>query len=298
MALDESVAPPKATHLTLETVLKPASGWSLQLEGYYKRLLHQLSINYTATSQAETSTSLQDANFSEFIDSGTPLPSQTQSSFLSSGSGYAYGFSFYVDRKRTRLYTKLGYEFSHAARSFGEQFDGRTVVTPWNEPHRLEFSTDIHATDHLVMQARWQSVWGRSWGFWQSYYDFIGAYGRQLLELTETPRTTDDIEGYDLLSVPMVVDHIRAYRLGHPEEHHLPALHQLDLSLAYTHTIRTIHVQARADVVNVMNFSNVADWGLVSDPEEGQTTDGESLLTINERHMLPVTPSLALRLTW
>ena len=297
MALDKTVAPPKAAHVSLEGVVRPSRGWSVHAEAYFKRLMHLLSINYAtpvsssvATEFAENSTDL-----SSFISEGTLLPSQLQSTFLSPGSGHAYGVGVRTEKRLQRLQLKAGYEFSRTARSFGAQFEGRTIAAPWNEPHRLEFEADFFATRNLVSQVRWHSIWGRTWGFRQSYYDFLGAYGQQLLELLETPRVDVSPSGFDLLSVPIVVDHIRAYRLEHPEEHRLPAVHQLDLSIAYTQHLRTTRMQVRADAINILGFNNVADWGLVADPD---APADDALLVISERSTLPITPSLALRLIW
>ena len=93
----------------------------------------------------------------------------------------------------------------------------------------------------------------------------------------------------------MVLEHIDAYRLEHPEEHQLPAVHQVDLSVAYTHTLRSTRVQLRADAINLLGFNNVADWGLVHNADE---TADSGLLVVKERATLPVTPSLAIRLIW
>ena len=298
MALDQSVAPPKAAHISLEAVIRPSHGWSLHTEGYYKRLMHLLSINYVASTSDPGNDQVANDNtdLSAFISEGMPLPSQPQASFLSSGSGYAYGVNIRAGKRISSLQLLAGYEFSHTVRSFGEQFEGRALVAPWNEPHRVELEADLYATRNLVMQARWQSIWGKAWGFRQSYYDFLGAYGKQLLDLLEAPRSDINTTGFDLLSLPVVVEHIRAYRLEHPEEHRLPAVYQLDLSVAYTYTVRTARVQVRADAINVLGFNNVADWGLVSDPDAA--AEDEPLLIIQERSTLPVTPSLALRLIW
>ena len=297
MALDHSVIPPKATHFSLEVVAKPSDTWSVRADGYYKRLMHLLSINYSATASGpdEVLTGDESLDLSSFIHSGSSLPSHPQSSFLSSGSGFAYGISVHAEKRLAPLLLKTGYEFSHTARSFGSQFEGRTVTAPWNEPHRMFLESDLHVTNSLVVRARWQGIWGRTWGFRQSYYDFLGAYGAQLLELLETPRNDIALAGYDLLSVPVVVDHIRAYRLEHPEEHRLPVFHQVDTSVEYTHTLGATSVQVRADVINVLGSNNVADWGLVKDADSDNDDD---LLVVKHRSTLPVTPSLALRFIW
>ncbi len=301
MAPDHSVAPPKAAHLSLEATVAPSDSWTLRAGGYLKQLMHLLSINYVAPAPGSVSTTalLGGQDLSAFLEDGFSLPSQTQSSFLSSGTGYAYGFSLYTSRHLARLRLQAGYEFSHTSRSFGSHFEGRTVVAPWNEPHRLELEADFDAMPNLVLQARWQSIWGRAWGFRQSYYDFLGAYGQRLFELLETPRSDVNDDGYDVLSIPVVVEHIRAYRLEHPEEHRLPALHQLDVSVAYTRNVKAMRVQVRADAINALGTRNVVDWGLVQGEEESEEDRPEGgLLEIQERHMLPVTPSLAFRLIW
>ena len=295
MVIDESVAPPKAAHFSLEVVVQPNESWTLRAEGYGKQLMHLLSINYVAGAPNEDSGPvIGDAtDLSTFITDGTSLPSQQQAGFLSSGSGHAYGLSASASTQVGRVALKSRYEFSRTERSFGAQFDGRTLVAPWNEPHRVELESSVHLTEDLTFQARWQTIWGRAWGFRQSYYDFLGAYGEELFSLVESPRWGFPNTGFDLLSVPLVIDHIEAYRLQHPEEHRMPPLNQLDLALYYNQTIRESRFQVRADVLNVLGSKNVADWGLVS--QEGSD---DALLGIQERTLLPVTPSLALRYLW
>ena len=100
---------------------------------------------------------------------------------------------------------------------------------------------------------------------------------------------------FNLLSIDDIIEHINAYKIHRPEDHLLPAVHQLDLSVAYARRLGATTAQIRLDLLNVLDATNVADWRFAFDPEAYRR---RALLVREERHLLPFTPSLALRLAW
>ena len=301
LGVDDTISPPHTAHLGGEMGFRPATGWTVRLEGYYKQHLHLLAVDYAAPTQQRVipqtggTDAFNDAEASaNFLAGDLPIPSQPQSSFLADGEGYAYGGAALVEKKWHRLRLEARYEYSRSERSFGSFYNGNTITTPWNEPHRIELAFDLAPTDGLTILGRWHSIWGRTWGFRQSYYDFLGAYRERLLAVARSNTTPEETD-FDVLSIHDIINHIVAYQLQHPEDHQLPALHQLDLSLAYTHKLGATTAQIRLDLLNVFDYNNVADWRFAFDPEIYRR---RQLLIREERHLLPFTPSLALRLAW
>ena len=287
LGLDASLAPPTAAHVSGELVLKPKADWTLRWEWYYKRHLHLLSVDYSAST---SDVSFAAHNSEAFLSGALPIPTQWQSSFLAAGDGFAYGLGIHAEKKLSRLRLAASFEYSHTGRSFATLYDGATLTAPWNEPQRLEVSADFHPRDDFAIQARWHSILGRAWGFRQSYYDFLGAYAKQLKALAGDVDQPGDTE-FGVLSIKSIVDHILAYRLEHPGEHRLPGLHQLDVSFAYTRRMGGASAQVRVDLLNALGLRNVADWRLASDPTK-------DLLAVEDRLLLPFTPSVAVRLAW
>jgi hypothetical protein len=185
------------------------------------------------------------------------------SPFLERAQGRAYGAAASAAWRTRRLRTEVSYEYSHATRRSEALFEGRTVPVPWNEPHRLNLAFDWLPTPALTASARWQGVWGRPWGFRRAYYDYLAA----------DPETR--VHG--------------PHDFGHPEDHVLPPLYQLDVSVAYTMPAGPARLQIRADVLNVLDRDNVADWRLVYE-------DG-SLQKV-ARPLYPRMPAVAVRVSW
>jgi len=293
LGLDDSVSPPHAAHVGAEVLLQPAPGWTMHLDGYYKQHMHLLAIDYAARTPSRDDLGL-DPTRGGFSASDLPIPSLSQSTFLADGAGYAYGGTFRIEKKGDRTRVDLRYEYSRSRRSFRPFYEGTTIPPPWDEPHRIELAFDWKPFEGVTLLGRWQSLWGRTWGFRQPYYDFLGAYLERLIAVSradDLPETAD----FAVFSIDDIIEHVRTYALQHPQDHRLPVMHQLDLSIAYAGRIGGTTFQARLDVLNVFDRDNVADWRLVFDPDYYQRT---GLLRKDERHLLPFTPSLALRLAW
>lgn len=285
LAIDSTVSPPHAAHLAAEWLWQPRPGWTFRLEGYYKRHLHLLAVDYAAHPPEIVREGPDDAHTvpgAEFSESDLPLPSSSQDSFLADGSGRAYGATVVIEKRLRGLRLEARYEYSRAQRSFPLFYDGDTVPAPWDEPHRLELAVDWMPFKNMTLLGRWRGIWGRSWGFRQSYYDFLGA-ARSVVHAI--PENIQDI----------MIDQIIAYRLRRPQRHRLPPVYQLDLSAAYTLHLGGLRLQTRLDLLNVLDQSNVADWRFIYDQDFYR---GHRLLKRDDRLLLPFTPSLALRMSW
>ena len=91
------------------------------------------------------------------------------------------------------------------------------------------------------------------------------------------------------------------YDLTHPESHGLPPIHQLDLSVAYSIPFERIALQIRADLINVFDSRNTAEWRFELDEESyfGLDEPGTSgLLNRANRPLLPRVFTLAAKVTW
>ncbi len=267
LATDGSVVPPSATHYAAEILLKPTKSWTLRLEGYFKHQDHILSIDY-ATSAGEDRASME------------------QDEFLVSSYGTVKGGGMQIQRQIGLGRVEARYEFNVAKRTIEGFYDDEPHFAPWNEPHRLELALDLVPLRPVTLLARWRGIWGRTWGFRQGYYDFVGAYDT----------LADDLPS-DL--IPKAPRQIERYRLDEPDVHELPPIYQLDLSAAYTHKLGGSNVQVRADVLNVLNRSNVAEWYLWFDEETYyQSGDDGGFLVKRDRPLLSRLLSVALKWTW
>lgn len=282
--VDSSVSPQKAYHLAGTLEYAPVPSWLFQLNTYYKKQPHILTIDYPNLLQFIT----------EPVQTASPLDQEvvtdtsqtTQSQFLRSGEGFAYGAAVAMEHTTDRLRFLVRYEYNLAKRTrtllpehTPAMDDGFTSPgidsvnsyerVPWNEPHILDLAVDWTPTKNFSTTIRWRGAWQRKWGFRQAYYDYLANYPIPSYNIGET-------------------------NFRQPETHDLGPLYQLDVGLAYTHDLGFAAVQLRADVLNVLNRKNIADWGARQVEDENGTIRIEK----QPRTLLPRMPSLAVRLTW
>jgi hypothetical protein len=118
------------------------------------------------------------------------------------------------------------------------------IPVPWNQPHQLSLTTEIAVTDALRLRLRGEHGWGRSWGFRQIYYDYLGVWP-----------DTDTLLGQSLRD---------------PAAQTLAPHTRVDLGVRYTLQWNGVTVGARVDVMNVLDRRNPFDWG-VRPTDEGLT---------------------------
>ncbi|NNE70007.1 MAG: hypothetical protein HKN29_06545 [Rhodothermales bacterium] len=271
MAVDSTVAPPKSGHLTGELFWRPTARWSLSAEAHYKRHYHILSIDYSAN---------------------TDVPALDQDDFLRSSKGHTYGYAAVLKRSLGLGSADLRYEYTVGRRQIAGLFEGRLLDVPWNEPHRLELSANVMPMNRLVLLGRWRLISGRTWGFRQAYYDFMGAY------LNDIDRVLDSV--IDPGARARVQRQADYYELTNPEEHRLPDLIQMDVGAGYSFEVGSIGMQARLDVINILGRTNTADWRFFQGDGyfDDQSPTGSGILERGRRELLPRVVTFALRFSW
>lgn len=165
----------------------------------------------------------------------------------------------------SRVSALLGYDYSSTRRDLENQFGG-WVSTPSNEPHRFQFRSLFRIVDDLSAVVKWQYIHGRSWGFRQAYYDYLNfqagtrSYGQ--------------------------------HNFSNPDEDILAPFHQLDISLIYRPSIRTVDFDLRLDLINILNRRNTLDWSL----QPSNHLDDRSVddYEIHKRHLPGFYPSVSL----
>ncbi|MBO6781562.1 MAG: carboxypeptidase-like regulatory domain-containing protein [Rhodothermales bacterium] len=268
MAVDSSVAPPKSGHLTGEVLWRPAPRWTVSAESHYKRHYHILALDYAAS---------------------TDVPNLAQSDFLRSSSGSTRGYSLVLKRSFGLSSLQARYEYTDGRRRI--QGTDRLLTVPWGEPHRVELSTNVMPRAGMVLLARWRMISGRTWGFRQAYYDFLGAYSNDLDRLLESTINTGTGE-----RIRRQAEH---YALTEPDTHKLPDLVQLDVGAGYSFELGPVGMQARLDVINLLGRTNTADWRFVLDKERYYSSTPDSgILDRGVRELLPRVVTFAVRASW
>ncbi|MDX1547978.1 MAG: TonB-dependent receptor, partial [Rhodothermales bacterium] len=143
--------PPEAYHATAAVRYRPAPGWEVGAESYYKHQPHLLVLDYGRLA----------------AEGATP------DDVLTGADGYAYGAALSAARTARRLHLGVQYEYAVARRRVANRFDGAFVPVPWDAPHRLYLTLDLRPRPRWTATVRWQGLFGRSWGFRQAYYDFL-----------------------------------------------------------------------------------------------------------------------------
>ncbi|MDX1638493.1 MAG: carboxypeptidase-like regulatory domain-containing protein [Balneolaceae bacterium] len=221
---DYSTAVPVAYHLNTDLLIEPADRLKIRLEGYYKWQPRSLELDYHTLLQSPGS---PDDHFED------------QSSFITSGKRYSYGSGISISHlfESIPLEASVMYQFSDSRQRISNRFDNRYVDTPWKIPHRLTSSGYWNITGGLTANIRWQSVWGRSWGYKKAYYDYLTIQENQSV-----------FGGYSLKS---------------PSDDRLSPYHQLDLGFSYGRAINGNTLRLRLQLVNLLDRENILEQQIV-----------------------------------
>jgi hypothetical protein len=239
---------PKAWHVSTSLLIEPTDQTSITAEWFYK---WHPSANFTTYIEPDEESPENPGEVSAFGISTT---------MRSWGFGVRYTQSF-ADRF---LRITAGYDYSFAEIGLNEQF-GRSVTTPWNEPHRFNLSALVRIRQNLMLTAAWQGILGRSWAYRRAYYNYL-LFDDSSAELTG--------------------------RFGNPGDDKLPAFHQADVMMVWQAPLGSTNLELRAGLINVLNRKNVLEKTLIP------TYQGESQTGFREqeRRMPGIYPNFSMRI--
>lgn len=222
----EAHAPPRAYHATMNGRIQPDDRWRATGEAYYKHYDRLLTLDYTE------------------LRGDTDIPVAPVSA-IAGTDGYAVGGGLSLTREGSIYESTVRYDWSRSRRRFPSRFDNRMVPVPWNQPHELSLSTRVDVTEALSVRVRGEHGWGRSWGFRQTYYDYLGGGAGE--------------------------DTIIGHSLQDPAAHTLSPHTRFDLGVHYGVMWNDLRVDVRMDVVNVFDRKNAFDWGVRPTPDGSGT---------------------------
>ena len=248
--IDQTLSPSRSYHLAGNMLWMPKEDLQIRLETFYKDQPRILALDYE--------TILTDASLAGSVLQGEEITNPAK--------GYSLGGGLYLEKSFENATTSIQYSYSITRRRYPGRFkDNRLQTTPWNEPHRVTLAQDFFLSPSWTAQFRANGIWGRSWGFRQTYYDYLAAHN------TATAYA------------PFV--------LNNPGEDVLPPIYQLDVGISYKRNFKNMSAQIRADILNLLNYDNVVDWSLVN-------TSGTNSFEKADRIMPGLTTALSLRVNF
>ncbi len=236
---------PSAYHAVASLLYQSTGPWRLVIDSFFKHYPRLLVLDYSRLGSDST-----------FASDGTGL--------LTPAKGYAYGAAVSGGRRTDGFEVDARYEYTFVRRQIPGRFSDRYAAVPWTAPHVVVLSAAAEVVTDLTASIRWQGVFGRVWGYRQSYYDYLEPLG-------SAPFQDPD--------------------LSKPSDHRLPTFSQVDVSLAYSRRVLGATVLTRASVLNVLDRRNVRDWNLVRDPSSGSYAK-------STRALMPVFPFVSIQVTW
>lgn len=230
---DHTVNVPRAYHLAAEWLLQPGEDWQLNGGFYYKWQPEALLIDYLSLLRYGQNNYTPKLQQGEFI-------LDTRSRTIGAGIGIQKRWLNH------RLDTKINYQWQRVTFDYGSRFTPAVQPAPWNVPHQVGLSVDWNAVPSLTFSLRGQALYGRSWAYRRAYYDF----------LAQTSTAGDN--------APAFTD---------PGSDRLPAFYQLDAGMQYSRRIHKISMQARLDLLNILDYTNrVHRYLSPTDLNDGQIT--------------------------
>jgi len=236
---------PKAWHLASSFQLMPSQNTTLKLEFFYKWQPITYIVSYR---NLQLGTTINRSQFSAFAET---------TKMRTIGAGFRLNQSFAA----SKIKLLFSYDYNYNKINMQSQF-GKILPVPWNEPHRFQLRALWRITSGLTAVTKWQSIFGRAWGFRQSYYNYLYYHGSKS---------------------------VGGYSFTHPEDDRLSPFHQLDFSLIYKPKLNFAHLNLRLDLVNVLDRQNTIDWSL----QPVESGSNLNKYKIRKRTMPGFTPSLS-----
>lgn len=243
---DESELP-KSYHLTGSFLAEPSGQTSFSLEAYYK---WQPVTNITSYSNLLLGSDQDRTGVKAFAETTT---------MRALGGGIRFNQSL----AGSRLRFMAGYDYSYTQLHLDTQF-GKKLPAPWNEPHRTQMRAMWKIVPDLTVAAIWQGVWGRSWGFRQSYYNYL-----QFQDAGQIP----------------------GYSFDNPADDKPGSFQQVDLSFIYQPAIGVAEMDIRLELINVFNRMNVLEQSLIPLFQDNEIIEYE----IRNRYMPGFYPSASIQ---
>lgn len=238
---------PKAWHLSGSFFLEPAEHTTINVEWFHKWQPTTYTVSY------------------DNLLEGTAIGRSSFSAFAESTKMRTYGAGVRINQSFADQNVKLmlGYDYSFARIDLDSQF-GRELPVPWNQPHRFQLRTLWRIFPSFTAVAKWEGIYGRTWGFRQSYYNFL---------FYESPEAFGD------------------FSFSNPEDDRMDPFHQLDLSFIFKPPLEFMDMEIRADLINVLDRENTIDWSLR--PEQ---PGGNGGYEIKKRTMPGFNPTISIQM--
>jgi hypothetical protein len=224
-------APPRALHTTVQAQVQPRDRWTVRGELFYKHYGRLLSLDYAALWSDEEP---------PLSGSVTPV---SPAAAIAATDGYALGGGLALTRDGPYVQSTLRYDWNRSRRRFPSRFDGERVPAPWTQPHRLSLSMEGTVTDALHLHLRTEHGWGRSWGYRQTYYDYLGVQSGPTLGRSFRQPGSDTLRPYT----------------------------RADVGTSYRVQWRDVVLKTRLTLVNALDRRNAFDWG-IRPASDGSTT--------------------------
>jgi hypothetical protein len=214
------------------------NSWSASLEAYYKRLSNQVEMLYGLGA------SLQDVSFENS---------------LASGSGYATGIEFFLQKLRGRFTGWMGYSLSYSERLFDEINGGKPFPAKYDRRHEVSLVTNYKPGDR-----------------WEFSLAFLYATGNAM---------TVPSQLY-LLGGNIMTEY------GETNGFRMPPYHRLDLSGTYY--FRLLHRFESNLNFSVFNVYNRANPFLIFFDIQGDIVQEHSLsVSAKQISIFPILPSIS-----
>jgi len=154
---DAGVVQPKAYHLSLSTLVQPASGIDVQFDLFAKLQPVSYITSYMMLTGMEAAES--DAGFDSF---------SKETEFRSLGGSIRIRQALWDDRAEILA----GYDLEITRVDMESQF-GRSLPAPWSQPHRLQLRALTRIGQSLTVIGKWSAVLGRTWAYRELYYNYL-----------------------------------------------------------------------------------------------------------------------------
>ena len=152
--------PPRSMHVALNVHLEQPGNWLVQMETYLRNQPNTLALRQ-----------LPNENFFPTFPPVETGPDM----FLEEASGRAYGMAATIEKTINTVRFATTAEWNQAWRRIPSYLENRRIQPPWLHPFQIQSTLGWQPASPWLVQAKWNAVWGRKWGFRQIYYDTLAS---------------------------------------------------------------------------------------------------------------------------